>query len=109
MWNSFNAMKLQITIPPNTHILRLAGDLDLYSVAEARQALLDFMADQPAIELDLHGLETCDTAGLQLLLAAHRHAGAAGKAFSIQMPAPAIGQCADALGLPPASRPAHTR
>jgi anti-anti-sigma factor len=102
-------MKLQITSAPNTNTLRLAGDLDIYNVETARQSLLDFMAGRPGVELDLSGVESCDTAGLQLLLAAHRSAATSGKTFSIQAPVAAIEQCGQSLGLGPESLPPHTR
>jgi anti-anti-sigma factor len=100
-------MKLQITTLPDSNTLRLAGDLDIYSVESARDALLVYLADKPAIELDLDGVETCDAAGMQLLLAARRSAVAAGKAFAIHTPVTVIEKCGEALGLEPVSRQPH--
>jgi anti-anti-sigma factor len=97
-------MKLQITTGPDSLTLRLAGDLDIYSVEPARDALLAHLADKLGIELDLASVETCDAAGMQLLLAARRSAVAAGKVFAIRSPVPAIEQCGEALGLGPESR-----
>jgi anti-anti-sigma factor len=94
-------MKLQATSLPNTNTLCLAGELDLYSVEAAREALLNQFADKPGLELDLAAVETCDTAGLQLLLAARLNAAADGKKFSIRLPAPAIEKCGELIGLPP--------
>jgi anti-anti-sigma regulatory factor len=54
--------------------------------------------------LDLEGVETCDAAGMQLLLAPHRSAVAAGKTFAIRTPVSAIEQCGQALGLGPEGR-----
>ena len=62
----------------------MGGDLDIYNVGAAREALLVHLAEKPALDLDLGGVETCDAAGFQLLLAAHRSARAAGKEFCIQ-------------------------
>jgi anti-sigma B factor antagonist len=100
-------MKLQITALPDTNVLHLMGDLDLYSVATAREALLNHLADRPGLTLDLVDVETCDTAGMQLLLAARRSAMAFGGAFSIQTPAPAIEKCGALLGLPPEQWQSH--
>ena len=77
------------------------GDLDLYNVETAREALLNHLSDKRGLELDLSGVETCDTAGLQVLVAAQRSAVASRKAFLIQSPSPAIEKCGERLGLPP--------
>ena len=72
-------MKLQVTALPESNTLRLMGDLDLYNVETAREALLNHLSDKRGLELDLSGVETCDTAGLQVLLAAQRSAVASRK------------------------------
>jgi anti-anti-sigma factor len=100
-------MKFQITTVPDSNVLRLAGDLDIYSVESARDALLAHLADKPGIDLELDGVETCDTAGMQLLLAARRSAVALGKTFAIRAPVPAIEQCGRSLGLGPESLQPH--
>lgn len=94
-------MKLQITALPDTHTLRLVGDLDLYHVESAREALLNQLSEKPVLELDLGGVETCDTAGMQLLLAARCSAVASGKTFSISTRSPAVERCGELLGLTP--------
>ena len=93
-------MKLEITPLQDTNAIRISGELDIYSVEGAREALLNHLADKPVLELDLAGVETCDTAGMQLLLAAQRSAVASGKTFSMHTPAPAIEKCGELLGLP---------
>ena len=93
--------KLQITTLPDTNTLRLVGDLDLYGVEAACEAVLNRFADKPGLELDLGGIATCDTAGMQLLLAAQRSAVASGKSFAIQTTAPAIAKCGELLGVGP--------
>ena len=101
-------MKLQITALEQTGALQLVGDLDIYSVESARDALLTHLTRNSGLELDLGGVETCDAAGLQLLLSAKRSAAASGKSFAIHTPAPAIDKCGELLGLAPESRPGHT-
>jgi anti-anti-sigma factor len=97
-------MKLQITTVPGSNAIRLAGDLDIYSADSARQTLLDHLTDKVGIELDLAGIETCDAAGMQLLLAARRSALAAGKTLALRAPVPVIEKCGEALGLGPENR-----
>lgn len=94
-------MNLQVTKPPGSHALRLAGDLDLYSVDCAREALLRHLADDGGLELDLGELAACDAAGVQLLLAARRGARSQGKPFSVRVNSPAVARCGELLGLPP--------
>lgn len=100
-------MKLQITLVQETNIVRLAGDLDIYNVQAARDALLQHLAGKHGLELDFSGIETCDAAGIQLLVAARRSALAIGEAFSIHAPGPTIEKCGELLGLPPQFWQAH--
>ena len=93
-------MNLQVTEPPGTRTLRMAGDLDLYSVDQAREALLRHLADSGGLELDLGELAACDAAGVQLLLAARRSARSQGKPFSVRVNSPAVAKCGELLGLP---------
>ncbi|MEO4046459.1 STAS domain-containing protein [Pseudomonas sp. CAU 1711] len=60
--------------------LSLAGSLTIYEVAQARDALLAAFAESrdASWRLDLHELGELDSAGAQLLLAAHRHLREAG-------------------------------
>jgi anti-anti-sigma factor len=94
-------MKLQITTGSDS--LRFAGDLDLYHVEAARDALRDWLATQSRLPLDLAGVTSCDAAGLQLLLAAGLSASATGKHLQIAGAAVAVHTCCDQLGVPPAT------
>lgn len=86
--------------PPNPKDpLHLAGDLDLYQVESARAALLAHLNTHSAAVVDLSGITGCDTAGLQLLIAADRSAHAAGRRFTLLAPPPAVRKCAEQLGL----------
>jgi anti-anti-sigma factor len=80
--------------------LRLTGALDLYQVATARAAwLAHFNTTHSALVLDLGAVTGCDTAGLQLLIAAHHSALAAGRSFALLTPSPAVRAGAHQLGL----------
>jgi anti-anti-sigma factor len=96
-------MKLQISALADTNRVSLVGDLDIYCVEEARETLLRLFTDLPGLELDLGGVETCDTAGLQLLLATRRNAMAAGKSFANHPIAAVIEKCGVILGVHPDS------
>ena len=94
-------MKLQVTSGRDSSTICAAGDLDIYNVEATRERLLDHLADKAGLELDLAGVETCDAAGLQLLVSARRSAVAGGKLFRILNPAPAVKQCGELLGVKP--------
>jgi len=93
-------MKLQITAV-GSHTLRLAGNLDLYTVESAREALLQQFADKPRLEIDLDGVESCDVSGVQLLLAARRTAAVSGKSLSVHPVSQAVANCGALLGIAP--------
>ncbi len=63
--------------------------------AEACRVLLS--QDRPAA-IDLSGVKTCDTTGLQLLWAAQRSAAGRGQAWQYVAPSQALREVADALG-----------
>jgi anti-anti-sigma factor len=100
-------MKLEITFQTDTHTVRLEGDLDIYNVEAARDALTAILRDGHGLDLDLSGVETCDAAGIQLLAAARRSTLAAERPFFLRTPAPAMLQCGELLGLPPQFWQAH--
>lgn len=53
--------------------LILDGELTIYAITQARQDLLhDYESLQAPINLDLHRVSEIDTAGVQLLLFAHK-------------------------------------
>ena len=62
------------------HRLLVDGEMTVYTCGELKPLLLQELTAHPdAAELDLSGVGEIDTAGLQLLLAARRHASDAGR------------------------------
>ena len=96
-------MKLEILDSPDTEAIRLVGTLHIYRAEAAREALLDRLAHGRPLVLDLAGLDACDAAGLQLLLATRQSALRTGKPFAIRATAPAVEECARQLGVAPAA------
>jgi anti-anti-sigma factor len=96
-------MKLQLTIQKETNTIQLAGDLDIYNVETIRDTLAALLADGQGLDLDLSGVESCDAAGVQLLLAARRSALEAEKTFSVRTTVLAVTECGELIGLPPQS------
>jgi anti-anti-sigma factor len=93
-------MKLEIQSAADGGGLQLAGDLDIYGVESLREALLARFGDADEIVLDLGRVENCDTAGLQLLLAARRKAVEGARALHFRNVSAAICTCGERLGLP---------
>ena len=88
------------TTPTSAAPFRLEGSLDLYAAAQLRATLTDCLARPDSAEFDLSGIDACDTAGLQLLLAARATAAARGHTVSFVAIPEAVEDCCRRLGLP---------
>lgn len=65
-------------------VLSVDGELTIYTVAQAKQQLLDDHENlKSPVGLDLHAVSEIDTAGLQLLLFFQKHLSGLGKALRI--------------------------
>jgi anti-anti-sigma regulatory factor len=82
-----------------TGILRIAGHLRIDEVGPLKSALCQYVLNEPKLDLDLSAVDSCDAAGLQLLLAAEKTAAHLGKPYSLQSVSDAVTQSAAALGL----------
>lgn len=54
--------------------LRIDGEMTIYRAGELKQTLLDALAGQGALDIDLAGVTEIDTAGVQLLMLAKKTA-----------------------------------
>lgn len=81
--------------------LSLAGSLTIYEVTEAREGLLAAFGSARAARwsLDLGELEELDSAGAQLLLAAHRHLRDVGGELQLSPPSAAARELLELLNL----------
>jgi ABC-type transporter Mla MlaB component len=79
---------------------RLEGTLDIYSAECLLRTLADCLASSDTITLDLGGVETCDTAGIQLLLSARVSASEQNKSVQFRDVPESIATCCRRLGLP---------
>lgn len=70
-------------------LLRVSGELTIFTAAELKPRLLEGIASGNAT-LDLSGVSELDTAGLQLLVLASREARSAGKEFRLVSPSPPV-------------------
>jgi anti-anti-sigma factor len=90
---------VQIGIDESGHILRLAGSLEIREVDELHRALRDFLSGESKPVIDLSAVESCDTAGLQLLVSARKTAERAGKPFRLTGIPVAVSDAAASLGV----------
>ncbi|HET7865231.1 MAG TPA: STAS domain-containing protein [Burkholderiaceae bacterium] len=84
----------------STTTLRLDGDLNIQAAASTRETLRAALAQSRGdLVLDLSLVQGCDSAGVQLLLAARRTLAARGRALRLAEPAPAVVEALTTLGL----------
>ena len=79
--------------------LALAGALDTYTAAGLKDTLEAALGERAEMTLDLAQVESCDFSTLQLIAAARRSAGEAGKPFAIAAVSGAVAQTCAALGI----------
>jgi len=88
-------------IEPSTHegepSLKLTGELTIYAVAEARDRLSAALDREPALQLNLAGVEELDTAGLQLLVWLKQEARRRGRTLVLFAHSPAVLEVFDLL------------
>lgn len=64
---------------PRLGCIALQGELTIYDAIDIKDELVDRLAANPALEVDLAGVTEIDTAGVQLLLMLSQEAERAGK------------------------------
>lgn len=70
--------------------VRLEGEVTIYSATEVSARLFSTLTKYKAVLLDLSAVSELDTAGLQLLLAARRFSGEAGRTLKLRSPSPVV-------------------
>ncbi|MEV6925828.1 STAS domain-containing protein [Dactylosporangium sp. NPDC051485] len=70
--------------------LAFEGELTVMTAAEQHARLRAYLRGTGPFELDLSGVTELDTAGLQLLLAAHHDARQQGAHLTLRHPSPAV-------------------
>ncbi len=68
----------------------LEGELTIFTAAQLKPDLLNFLHSSTAPELNLNAVTECDTAGLQLLILLKREANLTGKSISFIMHSKAV-------------------
>lgn len=80
-------------------VVRVKGNLHISNAEELRSALLSELAVAPDMVLEVSGVESCDTAGFQLLCSLKKSAERDGKKFHISTPSTAMLEASAMLGL----------
>lgn len=68
-------MAWETHLDPQQQQLSIIGELTIFSVQDIRTRLLEALAGQDALTIDLAGVSELDSAGLQLMLLASRQPG----------------------------------
>ena len=79
-------------------LLAVSGTLDITTADALRDALLEGFSNNAEVDVDLAGIERCDTAGLQVLLAGGRNGRHLGKPLRLHSISASIAEVAVALG-----------
>lgn len=85
-------------------LLRLVGELDLRSAPHLRAAIVEVLGDRPAVGephlvVDLQGLSYADSAGLSMLVAAHKRLANDGGELLLRSPGPNVARLLEVSGL----------
>lgn len=76
----------------HTGRIRLEGSLAIYDVGEAKPQLIDAVAANRQLEIDLSRVDAIDAAGIQLLMLAKVHAAALGHELNLVGHSPAVAE-----------------
>jgi len=64
-------------------VLRLNGNLTIYEISDIQKEIINSFAGDMNLEIDLSGVEECDTAGIQVLLSLASSAKDIKKKFTV--------------------------
>lgn len=92
-------LQLNLTINQTQPCLHMSGELTIYTASQAKQDISSLLAEHPSLELDLHGIEEIDTAGIQLLLWSKRMAELRGGVLTLVHHSPAVVELFDLLNV----------
>jgi anti-anti-sigma factor len=89
--------QIELSTHEGEPVLRLEGELTIYSVTEARDQLCAALDQRPELKLNLADLEELDTAGVQLLAWLKQEAKRRGKSLALFAHSPAVVEVFDLL------------
>jgi len=81
--------------------LKVEGSLSIYEVVALRKEFLACLESESAFEIDLSNVSNCDTAGLQILIAARKTADQRKRGFCINHAPQIVVKTLQDVGLQP--------
>lgn len=92
-------MDLKVSYDGQRCLLVPESGMNIYNVFALKQALLEAIAEQQEVDVDLSCVNELDTAGLQLLILLKRHADAHGTTIRFTDHSQAVLDVLDLVGL----------
>lgn len=95
-------MELKVTTRTQADhtVVAVTGEIDLYTAPRLQSELMSALAKGPArLIVDMSGVEFCDSTGINVLLAAHRHARERGSELQLAGPGSATRKVLQVTGL----------
>ncbi len=92
-------MTVQAQIDGDTRTMQIEGTLCIPDVALLKKKILDTLESCESVVLDLSSVDDCDTAGIQLLVAASRISSERGKTILIGRYSEPVRSTATKLGV----------
>jgi anti-anti-sigma factor len=83
----------------SSRALEVSGEFTLPTIDQWRTRLIEHLMQNPELALDLHAVNSCDTASLQLLCSVRKSALRLNKSFLITALSDELSQTITALGL----------
>ncbi|GAA3540047.1 STAS domain-containing protein [Zobellella aerophila] len=83
-------MQVNTEIKDGVSLLRIEGEMTIYTAADLKAQLLPRLASPYELEIDLSGVSELDSAGVQLLMLAKREAGLGGRELRLSRHSPAV-------------------
>jgi anti-sigma B factor antagonist len=91
---------LEVDVIRGVRVVAVPEEVDITNAAALRAALLQAAADgSPALVVDMTRTRFCDSAGLRILVDAHKRALAAGGALLLAVPAEAVLRVLEITGI----------
>lgn len=85
------ALQLEVNEDGGEHVIRAAGEVDLYSSPGLRDAILKALrAAKSGVGVDLGGVQYMDSSGVATLVEGLKAGGQQQKAFTLLSPSPAV-------------------
>ncbi|MEU4555640.1 STAS domain-containing protein [Micromonospora violae] len=91
-------LDVQVSVGEQSVLMRVAGEVDIATVAALRSALWSAPA-RPVLQLDVAGLRLLSAAGVRALLAAHLRVRARGGELVLVDPSPVVARVLRVSGL----------